>query len=82
MSKSDAEGFVIAHECSPDNTGHEEKAPCGRPLGLAFDTIGDNLIVMHSHHGVFEVDLKSGSKKQLVSEADVIGKAVRSDRVR
>lgn len=44
---------------------------------MEFDTIGDNLIVMHSYSGVFEVDLKTGEKKQLVSEKDVIGDEVR-----
>lgn len=55
-----------------DNSNYND-APCGRPLGMAFDTIGDNLIVMHSYLGVFEVDLKTGGKKQLVSEENVIG---------
>jgi hypothetical protein len=44
---------------------------------MAFDTIGQNLIVMHSFEGVFEVDLMSGEKKQLVSEQDMIGVDVR-----
>lgn len=45
---------------------------------MAFDTVGNNLIVMHSLHGVFEVDLKTGEKKQLVFEKDVIGDEVRT----
>lgn len=45
---------------------------------MAFDTIGDNLIVMHSFLGIFEVDLITGQKKQLVTESDVIGDEVRS----
>lgn len=44
---------------------------------MAFDTITDKLIVMHSSQGIFEVDMKSRAKKQLVSENDVIGKNVR-----
>lgn len=58
---------------------NDMKAPCGRPLGLAFDTISDKLIVMHSSDGIFEVDLKSGSKKQLLSADTVIGDEVRVD---
>lgn len=61
-----------------DNADSDESSPCGRPLGMAFDTIGDNLIVMHSLQGVFEVDLKTGKKNQLVSESDIIGNKVRS----
>lgn len=61
-----------------DNADVGEKAPCGRPLGMAFDTIGNNLIVVHSYQGVFEVDLKTGEKNQLVSESVVIGDEVRS----
>lgn len=44
---------------------------------MAFDTTGNNLIVMHSSQGVFEVDLESGNKKLLVSVKDVIGQTVR-----
>jgi len=57
--------------CYNSNPG--ENVPCGRPLGMAFDTIGHNLIVMHSLLGVFTVDLKTGEKTQLVFENDVIG---------
>lgn len=56
-----------------DNSDPTEYLPCGRPLGMAFDTIGNNLIVMHSLMGVFAVDLKTGDKTQLVYETDVIG---------
>jgi adipocyte plasma membrane-associated protein len=52
---------------------YDEEAPCGRPLGMAFDTISDSLIVMHSYHGIFQVDLKTGGKKQLVTEETVVG---------
>lgn len=51
---------------------------CGRPLGIAFDTISDNLIVVDSSSGVFELDLKTGGKKLLVSESIVIESTVRS----
>lgn len=60
-----------------DNSNYSE-ALCGRPLGMAFDVLGDNLIVMHSSLGVFEVSLKTGAKKQLVSENEQIGVDVRS----
>lgn len=55
-----------------DNSNYNE-APCGRPLGMAFDVLGDNLIVMHSFLGVFEVSLTTGEKKRLVSENERIG---------
>lgn len=61
-----------------DNVDQYKKAPCGRPLGMAFDTLGDNLIVIHSYDGVYEVDLKNGNKKLLVSRKDIIGKEVRN----
>lgn len=54
-----------------------ENAPCGRPLGMAFDTISDSLIVMQSYEGIFQVDLKTGKKNQLVSRDDVVGDEVR-----
>lgn len=56
-----------------DNSNYNENVPCGRPLGMAFDTIGNNLIVMHSLQGVFTVDVTTGEKTQLVSEKDVMG---------
>lgn len=56
----------------------DPKFICGRPLGLAFDTIGDNLIVMDSADGIFELNLDNGQKKQLVSDKDVIGSSVRN----
>ena len=56
-----------------DNVNYDEKVPCGRPLVIEFDTISDSLIVMHSFQGIFQVDLKTGSKKQLVSEKEIIG---------
>ncbi|KAG5679181.1 hypothetical protein PVAND_008770 [Polypedilum vanderplanki] len=51
-----------------------ELIPCGRPLGMNFDTLGNNLIVMHSYDGIYEVNLDSGDKKLLVSRDTIIGK--------
>lgn len=51
----------------------EEESICGRPLGLAFDTISDNLLVVDAYYGLWEVNLKDGSKKQLVSPDMPIG---------
>lgn len=59
----------------------DPKYICGRPLGLAFDTIGDNLIVMDTSSGIFELNLKDGKKKQLVKSTDVIGSSVRFNLV-
>lgn len=50
---------------------------CGRPLGMAFDTISDNLIVMDTTDGIFELNLTSGEKKHFVSDKAVIGLIVR-----
>jgi len=51
-----------------------EEAICGRPLGLAFDTLSeDKLIVTDAYYGLWEVNLKSGDKKQLVTPETVIG---------
>ncbi|CAO1340598.1 unnamed protein product [Diamesa serratosioi] len=44
----------------------QEEAICGRPLGMAFDTKGDNLIVADAYMGIWEVNLSNGQKKQLV----------------
>ena len=55
---------------------------CGRPLGLAFDTKTENLIVMDTSTGIFELNLKTGQKKQLVSDKDVIGSQVSRSRIK
>lgn len=60
-----------------DDEDNYETFPCGRPLGMAFDVLGNNLIVIHSSLGVFEVNLENGEKKVLVSDDDVIGEDVR-----
>lgn len=45
----------------------EEKI-CGRPLGLAFDKLNsDNLIVADAYYGLWELNVKTGAKKQLFS---------------
>ena len=44
---------------------------------MALDTQSDNLIVLDSSQGVFELNLKTGQKTQLVSDKDVIGSQVR-----
>lgn len=50
-----------------------EEHICGRPLGLAHDTQGDNLIVIDTYYGLWEVNLKTSQKKQLVTPEQVIG---------
>lgn len=50
-----------------------EEHICGRPTGLAMDTQGDNLIVVDAYYGLWEVNLKSNQKKQLVTPEQVIG---------
>ncbi|KAH8311231.1 hypothetical protein KR044_005060 [Drosophila immigrans] len=44
-----------------------EEARCGRPLGMAFDTQGNNLIVADAYYGLWQVDLTSNKKQLLVS---------------
>lgn len=44
-----------------------EEARCGRPLGLAFDTQGNNLIVADAYYGIWQIDLNTNQKKLLVS---------------
>lgn len=44
-----------------------EESKCGRPLGLAFDTIGNNLIVSDAYYGIWQVDITNGKKKLLIS---------------
>lgn len=54
-----------------------EEELCGRPLGLAFDTKGSNLIVSDAYYGIWLVDLATGNKEQLVSPDTVLeGKGV------
>lgn len=62
-----------------DTASDDKYVPCGRPLGLAFDTLGDFLIVMHSSQGIFEVDLKTGKKNNLIDADTVIGVKVKFD---
>lgn len=50
---------------------------CGRPLGLAWDTTTENMIVMDTSSGIFEFNTKTGVRKLLVSHEDVIGASVR-----
>ncbi|KAH8417708.1 hypothetical protein KR222_004680 [Zaprionus bogoriensis] len=54
-----------------------EEARCGRPLGLAFDTLGNNLIASDGYYGLWQVDLTSNKKKLLVSPAwELPGKSI------
>lgn len=46
-------------------------------MGLAFDTVSDDLIVVDSWNGIFGLNMKTGEKKQFVSEKTVIGSSVR-----
>lgn len=51
-----------------------EESICGRPLGLAFDTLNpDQLIVADAYYGVWELNVKNGQKKQLVSPSQHFG---------
>lgn len=59
----------------------EDEHICGRPLGLALDTQGNNLIVADAYYGIWEVDLKTHSKKQLVKPDQDIGVKVKKNIV-
>lgn len=52
--------------------GVYEEKKCGRPLGMVHDAARNTLIVMDAYYGIWEVNLKSGEKKQLVSPDIVI----------
>uniref|UniRef100_A0A182J858 Strictosidine synthase conserved region domain-containing protein n=1 Tax=Anopheles atroparvus TaxID=41427 RepID=A0A182J858_ANOAO len=66
----------IAKFGKPCELSFEEEI-CGRPLGLAFDTKGSNLIVGDAYYGIWLVDLTTGNKEQLVSPDTVLeGKGV------
>lgn len=47
--------------------GFIEESICGRPLGMAFDTISDSLIVADAYYGIWSVDLSNGRKTLLIS---------------
>lgn len=47
--------------------GFAEEKICGRPLGMAFDTQGNNLIVADAYYGIWSVDLNNGKKSLLVA---------------
>lgn len=45
------------------------KLHSGRPLGFVFDSNGENLIVMDSSNGIYDLNPTTGDKKLLVSSA-------------
>lgn len=47
--------------------GFAEEAICGRPLGLAFDTLGNNLIVSDAYYGIWQIDLNNLKKSLLIA---------------
>ncbi|KAH8332892.1 hypothetical protein KR074_003480 [Drosophila pseudoananassae] len=54
-----------------------EESRCGRPLGLAFDTQGNNLLIADAYYGLWQVDLDTNKKTLLVSPAqELAGKAI------
>lgn len=52
--------------------GTFDERECGRPLGIAFDTQGNNLIVAEAYSGLWQVQIKTGERKQLVSLDEVL----------
>lgn len=57
--------------------GFAEEKICGRPLGLAFDTIGNNLIAADAYYGIWSVDLSNGKKTLLVSPTEELDGKIR-----
>lgn len=54
-----------------------EESRCGRPLGLAFDTQGNNLLIADAYYGLWQVDLGTNKKTLLVSPAqELAGKTI------
>ncbi|XP_058453217.1 adipocyte plasma membrane-associated protein Hemomucin-like isoform X1 [Malaya genurostris] len=51
---------------------HYDDRECGRVLGMAFDSQGNNLIVIEAYSGIWQVQIKTGEKKQLISLDTVI----------
>lgn len=46
--------------------GPLEEPICGRPLGMAFDNQGNNLIVADAYYGIWLLNLDNGKKTLLV----------------
>lgn len=63
----------VAKFGKPCNAAQGEEV-CGRPLGLAFDTITDGLIAADAYYGIYLVDLKTGKVTTLVSPINQDGK--------
>jgi len=65
----------------PRTASHDElldnRFVSSRPLGISFDTLNaDILIVLDSDEGIFELNLKNGEKKLLISSNTIIGAKV------
>lgn len=58
---------------------NDDAPQCGRPLGLAFDTLKpENLIVMDSSTGIFELNVNTKKLKIVILVNDEVGKEVRA----
>jgi len=54
-----------------------EESICGRPLGMAFDTLNpDQLIVADAYYGIWELNVKTFEQKQIVKPSTELGKNV------
>lgn len=52
--------------------GFYQERKCGRPLGMVHDADHNRLIVSDAYYGIWEVDLKSGAKKLLISPETIV----------
>ncbi|XP_055615694.1 adipocyte plasma membrane-associated protein Hemomucin-like [Toxorhynchites rutilus septentrionalis] len=62
---------IVAKFGKPCRSSYDERE-CGRPLGMAFDTQGNNLIVAEPYSGIWQIQIKTGAKMLLVSENTII----------
>uniref|UniRef100_A0AAG5CWI8 Strictosidine synthase conserved region domain-containing protein n=1 Tax=Anopheles atroparvus TaxID=41427 RepID=A0AAG5CWI8_ANOAO len=56
----------------PECVGTFSERLCGRPLGIDFDTKGNNLIVADPYLGIWQVHIKTGERKLLVPKTNAI----------
>lgn len=49
---------------------------CGRPLGLAFDTIENNLIVMDSSNGIYKLNIDTHEIDVIIAASQPYGSNV------
>uniref|UniRef100_A0A8D8CUH0 Adipocyte plasma membrane-associated protein n=1 Tax=Culex pipiens TaxID=7175 RepID=A0A8D8CUH0_CULPI len=69
---SNADQIRVITKFGAECRGTFDERECGRPLGIAFDTQGNNLIVAEPYSGLWQVQIKTGERKLLVSLDEVL----------